>query len=76
MASGDGAYFKIELPTRASVREPIPAPELQYLTGGGALRRIVVNEATLLAIIRDATETLDRMRKCRHATQPRDSCDA
>jgi hypothetical protein len=62
-------YYEIRLPGRANVREPIPRPEMVLLRENSADACIIpLNEAQLLAIAKDVTETLDRMRLGRNAT--------
>jgi hypothetical protein len=70
-------YYRIELPGRSSVREPMPPPTMTIVSTTHAEEWdtdrtlcVPLSEHQLLAIITDATATLSAMLKCRGATQP------
>jgi hypothetical protein len=64
-------YYEIKLPFRNNVREPMPKPVMVLLRADSDdACSIELTEGQLIALIRDATVTLDRMRQCRNATVP------
>lgn len=70
-------YLSIDLPTRERVSEPMPSPEMRLVRCDGSSSRtagtvvkVPLTEAQLLAIVKDCTTTLDRMRVSRDATRP------